>query len=174
MTGVQTCALPILADVGIDQSLAVTGSMNQLGAVQAVGGVSAKIEGFFDLCVARGLTGRQGVVMPRTNLQQLVLRDDVVRAFEAGTFHLYAIDNVAQGIEILTGLPAGDRDHSGRFPARSVFGRVERRIIEIAERLREAEASLERRGVPAARDSMDDVSTADLVEVEARRSRGSL
>ncbi|RYG79257.1 ATP-dependent protease, partial [bacterium] len=89
-----------LADVGIDQSLAVTGSMNQLGAVQAVGGVSAKIEGFFDLCVARGLTGRQGVVMPRTNLQQLVLRDDIVRAFEAGTFHLYAIDNVAHGIEI--------------------------------------------------------------------------
>ena len=163
-----------LADVGIDQSLAVTGSMNQLGAVQAVGGVSAKIEGFFDLCAARGLTGRQGVVMPRTNLQQLVLRDDVARAIEDGKFHLYAIDNVAQGIEILTGLPAGDRDHSGRFPARSVFGRVERRIIEIAERLREAEAALERRGLPAARDSIDDVSTADLVEGEARRSRGSL
>ncbi len=163
-----------LADVGIDQSLAVTGSMNQLGAVQAVGGVSAKIEGFFDLCATRGLTGRQGVVMPRTNLNQLVLRDDVARAIEAGKFHLYAIDNVAQGIEILTGLPAGDRDQSGRFPARSVFGRVERRIIEIAERLREAEAALERRGVPVARDSMDDVSTADLVEVEARRSRGSL
>lgn len=163
-----------LADVGIDQSLAVTGSMNQLGAVQAVGGVSAKIEGFFDLCATRGLTGCQGVVMPRTNLNQLVLRDDVSRAIEAGRFHLYAIDNVAQGIEILTGLPAGDRDQSGRFPARSVFGRVERRIIEIAERLREAEASIERRGVPVARDSVDDLSTADLVEVEARRSRGSL
>lgn len=132
--------LSALADVGIDQGMAVTGSVNQLGEMQAIGGVCAKIEGFFDLCAARGLNGHQGVMLPRANLPHLVLRDDVAEAVAQGRFHLYAIDTVAQGIEILTGLPAGTRDASGRFPAASVFGRVERRIIEIAERLREAES----------------------------------
>jgi predicted ATP-dependent protease len=117
----------------------VTGSVNQLGEMQAIGGVCAKIEGFFDLCAARGLSGVQGVLLPRTNLPHLVLRDDVAGAVAAGKFHLYAVETISQGIEILTGLPAGTRDASGRFPAASVFGRVERRIIEIAERLREAE-----------------------------------
>ncbi len=131
--------LSALADVGIDQGIAVTGSVNQLGEMQAIGGVCAKIEGFFDLCAARGLSGAQGVLLPRTNLPHLVLRDDVAEAVAAGKFHLYAVQNISQGIEILTGLPAGTRDASGRFPAASVFGRVERRIIEIAERLREAE-----------------------------------
>jgi predicted ATP-dependent protease len=132
--------LSALADVGIDQGIAVTGSVNQLGEMQAIGGVCAKIEGFYDLCMARGLTGGQGVMIPRANLPHLVLRPDVVEAVQAGRFHVYAIDNVAQGIEVLCGLPAGLRDASGRFPAASVFGRVERRIIEIAERLRQAEA----------------------------------
>ena len=132
--------LSALADVGIDQSISVTGSVNQLGEMQAIGGVCAKIEGFFDLCNARGLTGSQGVMIPKANLPHLVLREDVAQAIGRGQFHLYAISSVADGIEILTGLPAGDRDSSGRFPAASVFGRVERRIIEIAERLRQAEA----------------------------------
>jgi predicted ATP-dependent protease len=131
--------LSALADVGIDQGVAVTGSVNQLGEMQAIGGVCAKIEGFFDLCAARGLSGVQGVLLPRTNLPHLVLRDDVAEAVAEGRFHLYAVETISQGIEILTGLPAGTRDASGRFPAASVFGRVERRIIEIAERLREAE-----------------------------------
>jgi predicted ATP-dependent protease len=131
--------LSALADVGIDQGTAVTGSVNQLGEMQAIGGVCAKIEGFFDLCAARGLSGTQGVLLPRSNLPHLVLRDDVAEAVAAGRFHLYAVDTVSQGIEILTGLPAGTRDEAGRFPAASVFGRVERRMIEIAERLREAE-----------------------------------
>jgi predicted ATP-dependent protease len=152
--------LSALSDVGIDQSIAVTGSINQLGAIQAVGGVSSKVEGFFEVCSARGLTGKQGVMLPRTNLEQLVLRDDVAHAIEAGTFHIYAIDTVAQGIEVLTGLPAGERDQNGRFSAVSVFGRVERRIIEIAERLREAET--QHPGIPAALDSMEDVSVVDL------------
>ena len=150
--------LSALADVPIDQSVAVTGSVNQLGEMQAIGGVCAKIEGFFDLCNARGLTGVQGVLMPRPNLPHLVLREDVVKAVAAGTFNLYCVDNVAQGIEILTGLPAGDRDGAGRFPASSVFGRVERRIIEIAERLREAESTHHHE----ARESLEDVSAADL------------
>ena len=132
--------LSALADVGIDQGLAMTGSVNQLGEIQAIGGVCAKIEGFFDLCAARGLTGLQGVLIPRANLPHLVLREDVAQAISEGRFHLYAVDTVTQGIEILTGVPAGERDSAGRFPASSVFGRVERRLIEIAERLREAEA----------------------------------
>ncbi|MFO0666995.1 MAG: AAA family ATPase [Polyangiaceae bacterium] len=151
--------LSALADVGIDQGIAVTGSMNQLGAVQAVGGVCGKIEGFFDVCNARGLTGTQGVLIPKSNLPHTVLRDDVVAAVEKGLFHVYAVDNVAAGIEILTGLSAGTRDASGRFPASSIFGRVERRLIEIAERTRQAEGSPQ---APAAHDSMEDVSVADL------------
>jgi predicted ATP-dependent protease len=131
--------LSALADVGIDQGVAVTGSVNQLGEIQAIGGVCAKIEGFYDLCLARGLTGSQGVLIPRANLPHLVLRSDVAAAVAAGRFHLYAVESVAQGVEVLTGVACGERDGSGRFPASSVFGRVERRIIEIAERLREAE-----------------------------------
>jgi hypothetical protein len=132
--------LSAMADVGIDQSIAVTGSVNQLGEIQAIGGVCAKIEGFFDLCIARGLTGTQGVMIPKANLTHLVLNDAVSSAIAAGKFHLYSISTVSEGIEVLTGLPAGERDASGRFPAASVFGRVERRIIEIAERLRQAES----------------------------------
>ncbi|MDP9000022.1 MAG: AAA family ATPase [Myxococcota bacterium] len=134
--------LSALADVGIDQGIAVTGSVNQLGELQAIGGLCAKIEGFFNLCKARGLTGAQGVLIPQPNRPHLVLSDDVADAVASGQFHLYAVDTAAQGIEILTGLPAGERDTSGRFPAASVFGRVERRIIEIAEKLREAEGHL--------------------------------
>ena len=131
--------LSALADVGIDQGVAVTGSVNQLGEMQAIGGLCAKIEGFFDLCKARGLTGTQGVLVPNANRPHLVLRDDVASAIANGQFHVYSVDRAAQGIEVLTGVPAGERDASGRFPAASVFGRVERRIIEIAEKLREAE-----------------------------------
>jgi predicted ATP-dependent protease len=131
--------LSALADVGIDQGIAVTGSVNQLGELQAIGGVCAKIEGFFDLCRARGLTGTQGVLIPSANRPHLVLTDDVADAVARGQFHLYAVETAAQGVEILTGVPAGERDAGGRFPAESLFGRVERRIIEIAEKLREAE-----------------------------------
>ncbi|CAN5140826.1 ATP-binding protein [soil metagenome] len=128
-----------LADVPIDHSLALTGSVNQLGEMQTIGGICAKIEGFFDLCFARVLTGNQGVVMPRQNLPHLVLRDDVSAAIDEGRFHLYSVSTVEEAVEVLTGVSAGTRDASGRFPAASVFGRVERRLIEIAERLREAE-----------------------------------
>jgi Lon-like ATP-dependent protease len=150
--------LSALADVGIDQGLAVTGSVNQLGEIQAIGGLCAKIEGFFDLCHARGLTGGQGVLIPRANLPHLVLRADVAQAIVDGKFHLYAVSSVAHGVEVLTGIPCGDRDEAGRFPASSVFGRVERRIIEIAERLREAEGHVHH----DAHDNHDDVSSNDL------------
>ena len=160
--------LSALAEVPIDQGIAVTGSVNQLGEIQAIGGVCAKIEGFFELCRARGLTGRQGVMLPRANLEHLVLREDVALAIKDGKFNLYAVETVTQGVEVLTGVPAGERDPSGRFPAGSVFGRVERRIIEIAERLREAEGHTR---IPPAPGSMDDVSHADLSEAGDYRSR---
>ena len=146
--------LSSLAEVEIDQSTAVTGSVNQLGEMQAIGGVCAKIDGFFDLCRARGLTGSQGVLVPRPNLPHLVLRGEVAEAVQAGMFHLYAVDTAAQGIEILTGVPAGERDASGRFSAASVFGRVERRLIEIGEKLREAEGV---HPVNGGADPLDDV-----------------
>ncbi len=162
--------LSALAEIPIDQGIAVTGSVNQLGEVQAIGGVCAKIEGFFDLCFPRGLTGRQGVLMPKANLPHLVLRDDVAQAVAEGKFHLHAIETVSQGIEVITGVPAGARDPNGRFPAGSVFGRVERRVIEISERLREAEGGGR---APASPPSMDDVSSADLGgdEIDFRGSR---
>jgi predicted ATP-dependent protease len=152
--------LSALADVGIDQGIAVTGSVNQLGEMQAIGGVCAKIEGFFDLCKARGLTRAQGVLLPRANLPHLVLRDDVAEAVREGHFHLYAVEKAAQGIEVLTGLAAGERDASGRFPAASVFGRVERRIIEIAEKLREAEGHL----VAEAAEAMEEAAASDGID----------
>ena len=99
--------LSALADVPIKQSLAITGSVNQHGEAQPIGGVNEKIEGFFDVCQVRGLTGEQGVVIPASNVQHLMLRRDVVDAVKAGQFQIYAIETVDQAIELLTGVPAG-------------------------------------------------------------------
>jgi predicted ATP-dependent protease len=159
--------LSALADVEIDQGIAVTGSVNQLGEMQAIGGVCAKIDGFFDLCRARGLTGTQGVLVPRANLPHLVLRGEVAEAVERDRFHLYAADTAAQGIEILTGVPAGVRDERGRFSASSVFGRVERRLIEIGEKLREAEGH----AVHAAPDALEDVVGGEGLDAGSARRR---
>jgi lon-related putative ATP-dependent protease len=128
--------LSALADAPIKQSLAVTGSVNQLGEVQAVGGVNEKIEGFFDLCKAQGLTGEQGVLIPASNVRHLMLRRDVVEAVEAGKFHVYPIETIDQGIEILTGVEAGDRDAADNFSEGSINHRVEGRLIELAEKRR--------------------------------------
>jgi predicted ATP-dependent protease len=128
--------LSALAEAPIKQSLAVTGSVNQVGEVQAIGGVNEKIEGFFDLCKARGLSGEQGVLIPASNVRHLMLRRDVVEAVEAGKFHVYPIEIIDQGIEILTAVEAGDRDAAGNFPEGSINHRVERRLIELAEKRR--------------------------------------
>jgi predicted ATP-dependent protease len=127
-----------LADAPIRQSLAVTGSVNQHGEVQAIGGVNEKIEGFFDICRSRGLTGEQGVLIPAANVRHLMLRAEVVSAVAAGMFHIYPVEHVDAGISILTGMPAGDRDAAGHFSADSINSRVERRLAEFADRMRAA------------------------------------
>jgi lon-related putative ATP-dependent protease len=125
--------LSALAEVPIKQSFAVTGSVNQHGQVQAIGGVNEKIEGFFDVCHGRGLTGGQGVVIPRANVEHLMLRADVVEAAARGAFRIYAVETVDQGIEILTGTPAGERGPEGRFPDGSINQLVEARLAAMAE-----------------------------------------
>jgi lon-related putative ATP-dependent protease len=138
----ELCALlSALAEVPVKQSLAITGSVNQHGEAQPIGGVSEKIEGFFDVCQARGLTGEQGVVIPSANVQHLMLRQDVVRAVRDGQFQVYAIETVDQAIELLTGLSAGKRGKSGDFTEGSVNQRVEVRLIEMAETQRDFSSS---------------------------------
>ncbi|MEW7976512.1 MAG: S16 family serine protease [Candidatus Sedimenticola endophacoides] len=119
-----------LSDVPIRQSLAITGAINQHGEVQAIGGVCQKIEGFFDICKGRGLNGDQGVIIPHSNVKDLMLRRDVIEAVEAGSFAVYAVRHVEEAMELLTGLPAGAPDERGRFPAETLNGRVQRRLAE--------------------------------------------
>lgn len=125
--------LSALSGVPIRQGLAVTGSVNQNGEVQAIGGVNEKIEGFFDICAARGLTGEQGVLIPASNMDNLMLRSDVVDAAKAGKFRVIPIKTIDQGIEALTGMTAGRRARNGRFPASSINGLVEARLHTFAE-----------------------------------------
>jgi len=130
--------LSALADLPIRQSLAVTGSVDQFGRVQAIGGVNEKIEGFFDLCQARGLDGSHGVLIPATNVEHLMLRADVVDAAARGLFSVYPIETIDQGIELLTGLPAGELDSRGHFPVGTVNRKVAARLAAFARRAEEA------------------------------------
>jgi predicted ATP-dependent protease len=134
----ELCALlSALANTPVRQSLAVTGAVDQHGVVQAIGGVNQKIEGFFDVCSARGLNGHQGVIMPQSNCSHLMLRQDVVEAARAGRFHIYAVTHVDQAAALLTGLPAGRMDADGMWSPESLNGRVQARLKELA-RLRKA------------------------------------
>ena len=127
----ELCALlSAIGDLSIDQSIAVTGSVNQHGEVQAVGGVNEKVEGFFDICEARGLTGRQGVVIPAANTHDLMLRDDVCDAVAAGRFSVFAAQHADQVMALLTGMPAGNPDGQGLYPPDSCNGRIQMRLIE--------------------------------------------
>ena len=129
----ELCALlSALALVPVQQGLAVTGSINQFGRVQAIGGVNEKIEGFFDLCRQRGLDGHQGVLIPRANVQHLMLRDEVVQAVAQGRFHVYAVDDVDQAIERLTGVPAGAPNAKGEVPPGTVNHLVASRLAEFS------------------------------------------
>jgi lon-related putative ATP-dependent protease len=128
----ELCALlSALAGLPLRQSLAVTGSIDQRGAVQAIGGVNEKIEGFFDLCRARGLTGAQGVLIPRANVRHLMLREDVVDAAASGLFHVCAVSHVDEALELLTGRPAGARDSMGRVAAGTVNQLVAARLAQM-------------------------------------------
>jgi lon-related putative ATP-dependent protease len=121
--------LSSLSGIPIEQGIAVTGSVNQKGQVQAIGGVNQKVEGFFEVCKTKGLTGRQGVMIPKSNVKNLMLKREVVQAVEENQFHIYPVETVEEGIEILTHVPAGVRDAKGNFPADSVYGRVQKKLM---------------------------------------------
>ena len=124
-----------LSEIPIRQSLAITGSLDQHGRVQAIGGVNEKIEGFFDICSKRGLSGDQGVLIPLANVRHLMLRRDVIEAVEAGKFHVYPVEHVDQCLEILTGIPAGQRDENGEFSDGSVNHAIRERLLGFATQL---------------------------------------
>ncbi len=126
-----------LSDLPVRQNIAVTGSVNQKGEVQPIGGVNQKIEGFFDVCKAKGLTGEQGVMIPYQNIRHLMLREDVVKAVQDGQFHIYSVRNIDEGIEILTGIPAGARQEDGTYPQGTVNYLVNMRLNEYAQRMKD-------------------------------------
>ncbi len=138
-----------LSGLPIRQDLAVTGSVNQQGEVQPIGGVNWKIEGFFEACRARGLTGTQGVLVPKANLPDLMLRPDVVRAVEEKKFHVYAVATIDEGIELLTGVPSGTPDAKGAYPEETVSGRVMKRLAELIELHKEFRPDKNNRKKPA-------------------------
>jgi lon-related putative ATP-dependent protease len=135
-TCAEACALiSRLADAPLKQSLAITGSMDQRGEVQAIGGVNQKVEGFFDVCRERGLTGDQGVVVPASNVQHLMLREDVVEAVRDGRFKVYAVSTIDEALELLTGVEAGAKGANGAYPPDSLNGRVQEQLTAFARRL---------------------------------------
>jgi predicted ATP-dependent protease len=131
--------LSALSDLPLRQDIAVTGSMNQRGDIQAIGGVNEKIEGFFDTCRIEGLTGTQGVMIPQANVDDLMLREDVLDAVANKKFHIWPIARVEQGVELLTGIPAGTRNGSGAFEDGTVFARVDERLRDMARVMKDFE-----------------------------------
>ncbi len=130
--------LSSLAGMPIKQGIAVTGSVNQWGEIQPIGGVNEKIEGFFAICKDRGLTGCQGVIIPQQNVCNLMLHDEVVDAVKAGQFHIWAVRHISEGIEILTGENAGaERTSGGHFPDGTIFAKVEARFQKMYESVKE-------------------------------------
>ena len=128
--------LSSLSNLPIRQSMAVTGSVNQQGQIQAIGGVNQKIEGFLEVCKAKGLTGQQGVIIPHQNVKNLMLKEDVVKAVEEGKFHIYAVRTIDEGIDLLTGVPAGEVQEDGTYPEGTVNHLVNTRLQEQAESMK--------------------------------------
>ena len=128
--------LSSLAAVPLKQNIAVTGSINQRGEIQPIGGVNQKIEGMFDVCSLSGLTGDQGVMIPHQNVKNLMLREDVVEAIRNGKFHIYAVSSIDEGIEILTGQEAGKRQGDGTYPDGSISYLVDKRLKELSQSMR--------------------------------------
>ena len=128
-----------LSGVPLRQDIAVTGSMNQQGDIQAIGGINEKIEGFFDVCRMKGLTGTQGVLMPESNVEDLMLREDVLEAVTQGKFHIWPVSRVEQGLEVLTGIAAGTKNGSGAFEGATLFGLMNEKLGEMAKTLKQFE-----------------------------------
>ncbi|MCK8060562.1 MULTISPECIES: Lon protease family protein [unclassified Fusibacter] len=137
--------LSSLSGVPINQSIAVTGSVNQRGEIQPIGGVNEKIEGYYHVCRLKGLTGRQGVIIPHQNVKNLLLAEDVIEAVKAGMFHIYAVESIDEGIEILTGVPAGKATSTGGFTRGSIHYRVNQRIKQLAKPIRKRESDVEKK-----------------------------
>jgi lon-related putative ATP-dependent protease len=135
--------LSSLSGFPIKQGIAVTGSVNQKGRIQAIGGVNQKIEGFFDVCKAKGLNGNQGVMIPESNIKNLMLKREVIDAVREGKFHIYSVFTVEEGIELLTGVPAGVPDEEGVYPEKTVFGEVQKKLKTYMERERKIRKDLE-------------------------------
>jgi len=130
-----------LANVPIKQGIAVTGSVDQNGDIQAIGGVNQKIEGFYAVCKEKGLNGEQGVIIPRSNIENLMLEEEIVKAVREGKFHIWAVDTVEDGLKILTGLDAGHRQKNGKFPRNTIYYMVENRLKSFAKRADEFKKS---------------------------------
>jgi predicted ATP-dependent protease len=133
--------LSSLSDIPLRQDIAVTGSVNQKGEIQPIGGVNEKIEGFYDVCKFKGLTGRQGVMIPSLNKVDVMLREDVVADIKEGKFHIYVVRSIDEGIEILTGKRAGTRRKDGKFSKDSIHNLVDRRLRKFHDQLKESEES---------------------------------
>lgn len=132
--------LSSLAEVPVKQYIAVTGSVNQRGEIQPIGGVNEKIEGFYQTCKARGLKGNEGVMIPHQNVVNLMLNDDVIEAVQQGKFHIYAIKNVEEGIELLTDMPAGRNNENGQYPEETIFYKVQKKLEKYARIMEEIES----------------------------------
>ncbi len=129
--------LSALSGLPIKQGIAVTGSINQKGEVQAIGGVNEKIEGFFEVCKIKGFTGQQGVIIPKSNVQNLMLKEKVVEAARTGKFHIYPVSTIDEGIEVLTGVKAGAKQSDGTFEDGTVNYKVDKCLKEMTEKLKE-------------------------------------
>src|SRR4029077_13437869 len=125
-----------LSGLPLRQDIAVTGSINQQGDIQAIGGVNQKIEGFFDVCRIKGLSGTQGVMMPESNVEDLMLREDILDAVATGKFHIWPVAKIEQGIEILTGCVAGQKNSDGKFEEGTVFALMDARMRDMARTLK--------------------------------------
>ncbi|HPP74789.1 MAG TPA: ATP-dependent protease, partial [Armatimonadota bacterium] len=129
--------LSSLSGLPIKQGIAITGSVNQRGEIQPIGGVNRKIEGFYEVCKAKGLDGSQGVIIPHQNVRHLMLKEEVIQAVRDGKFNIWAIKTIDEGIEILTGVPAGTRSDDGSYPEGTVHYLVDKRLKEMADKVRE-------------------------------------
>ena len=138
-----------ISGIPLKQGIAVTGSVNQRGEVQPIGGVSQKIAGFFDVCKAKGLSGEQGVMIPQRNVRNLMLREDIIAAVEEGKFHIYPVNTIDQGMQVLTGMEAGELQEDGTYPEGTINYMVDKRLRELADKLREYRVKEEEEKVQA-------------------------